>query len=81
MKKGNRDPVRMKKAVASLEEYILTYKDQECYESYSDETFIDDILYGLGIALDPMGHRFADGYQRFKEKLLSHIQPKGQDGK
>ena len=61
---------RMKKAVESLQEYMNTYSNQTGYLDYSDETFINDVLYGIGIALEPEDHQFAQGFRKFlKEKL------------
>jgi hypothetical protein len=64
---------RMEAAVASFQKYMTTYSDQQCYRSYSDETFILDALYGIGIALDA-DYKFATGFGAFKHrvwKLLS----------
>ena len=68
-----RDPEKMKKAVASLTEYMRTYHLQPGYEDYTEATFIDDVLYGLGIALDPKQHKYAQGLDVFKTKLRKHI--------
>lgn len=43
---------KMRAAVASLQSYMAGYDKQPSYETYSEETLIDDVLYGLGIALD-----------------------------
>lgn len=65
---------RMKLMVQYLTRYMETYDQQSGYENYSDETFINDVLYGLGVALNPEQHQFADGFQHWKEKLLQHLQ-------
>jgi hypothetical protein len=64
---------RMEKAVAYLKHYISTYDRQYGYLDYRDETLIDDILYGLGVALDERAHQFADGFDRWKGKLREHL--------
>ena len=68
-----RDPQRMIKAVAALKRYIATYDQQAEYGRYTDGIFIDDILYGLGIALEPEEHKEGIGYEAFKKKLLEHL--------
>jgi hypothetical protein len=68
-----RDPDKMKEAAAYLTEYMRTYDQQLGYENYSEATFIDDVLYGLGVALDPKQHRFAQGFDAFKKKLANHL--------
>ena len=68
-----RDPKKMKKAVAYLAEYMRTYDLQPGYEDYSEATFIDDVIYGLGVALDPKSHKFAQGLDIFKAKLIKHL--------
>jgi len=63
----------MEEVVASLQDYVGTYNNQHGYEKYPDEMLIDDILYGLGAALSE-DYKFADGFQKFKEKLIEHLQ-------
>jgi hypothetical protein len=64
---------RMKLMVEYMKRYISTYDKQYGYECYSDQTFTYDILYGLGIALNPKEHRFADGFDTFKNKLIENL--------
>lgn len=66
---------RVREAVSYLQNYIGTYHNQEFYEDYSDETIINDVLYGLGVALYGESARFAMGSLWFKQKvLLPHLQ-------
>lgn len=60
---------RMVLMVRYLQRYMETYSNQYHYENYSDSILIDDVLYGLGVVLDPKEHQFADGYDRWKQKL------------
>jgi hypothetical protein len=62
----------IKKATESLQKYMATYDNQYGYEDYSEETFIDDVLYGLGRALDKK-YQWSPGFSKFKEKLLKHL--------
>ncbi len=64
---------RMKLIVGRLQEYVRTYSDQAHYEDYSDTIFIDDMLYGIGIALEPLAHQGAYGFQKFKDLLRERL--------
>lgn len=63
----------MREAVAYLRRYMDTYHKQHGYEDYRDETFIDDVLYGLGVALQPEKFKYADGFRQFKDVLREHL--------
>lgn len=63
---------RMKKAVEHLQKYMMTYSNQAGYLNYSDETLIDDVLYGLGVALNER-YRYRDGFDLFRQRLFEHI--------
>jgi hypothetical protein len=64
---------RMEQIVARFQEYVRTYTEQQYYLEYSDTIFMDDMLYGIGLALDPDGHRCADGWDKAKAMLLAHL--------
>lgn len=64
---------RMRDMVASLQHYMDTYDEQLHYEDYEDETYIDDVLYGLGISMEPEVYKYRSGFDLFKEKLLNHL--------
>lgn len=63
----------IKEAVAFLQEYMNTYDQQTRYEVYRTETLIDDVLYGLGVALDEK-YKYAQGYDEFKRVLRAHLE-------
>ena len=63
---------KMKAAVAYMQEYVATYSNQPGFESYTEETYIDDILYGLGVSLDKK-NKWAGGFENFKERLRLHL--------
>lgn len=71
---------RVRSAVAYLQKYIAGYDRQMHYQDYSDETIINDVLYGLGLALHQERAEFAGGYDWFKrEVLLPHLQASNGD--
>lgn len=63
----------MRTAVARLVKYIGSYDKQGGYLDYADATFIDDVLYGLGIALHGDKMAFAAGYEHWKQRLRAHL--------
>lgn len=67
---------RMREMVAKFQEYVRTYSDQSHFEEYSDKTFLDDMLYGIGLSMQvgtPTDYTGAGGYERFKQKLREHL--------
>ena len=63
-------------ALDYLNHYLATYPRQYNYEKYSDEVFIEDILYGLGVAIGGEKYMFAIGFDKFKEVLREHLERK-----
>jgi hypothetical protein len=49
-----------------------TYKDQQHYKTFQRKTIIEDMLYSVGIAMNP-NYRFAEGYRKFKEDLRAYL--------
>ena len=66
---------RMQKAIRFLANYMSTYEAQHGWLDYPDETLIDDVLYGLGVALSAKDHKYASGFDVWKEKLRRHLEP------
>lgn len=67
---------RMKEVVERIQLYCNTYDNQHGYLDYEDHTFIEDMLYGIAIALEPEKYKFSPGFRRFKIRLAKdHIQP------
>ena len=71
-KKLKPEQQRMFDAVDSLQKYMATYDKQPMYLDYREKTFIDDVLYGLGVALSQK-YCFAGGFERFKGFLRKHL--------
>ena len=66
------ESVDMRKALDSLKEYVDTYDQQSDWERYRSETYVNDVLYGLGISISDE-FRYADGFDRFKQVLREHL--------
>lgn len=66
---------RMRKIVKSFQEYVATYDQQACYEDYEDRTFIADMLYGIGRAIDEVKHHGPYGFEAFAEVIRSCLPP------
>lgn len=62
----------IKERVECLAEYWSTYDRQHGYENYSEDTFLDDALYGIGVAMS-RDFEWAQGYDLFKKKLLGFL--------
>jgi hypothetical protein len=60
----------IKDIVADFEKYVVTYKSQANYENYSYETFINDMIYGIGLTINPEIYMWAEGYESFKIDLI-----------
>lgn len=57
-----------------FQRYVSTYNDGNVpIYDISDKTFIDDMLYGLGVAIDKDKYQFPDGYKRFKQFLREFL--------
>lgn len=67
---------RMKEAVKYLKEYMESYDKQRHYLDFEDVTLIDDVLYGLGVALGGEKYKFASGYAKFQKVLREHLSEK-----
>jgi hypothetical protein len=64
----------VRERVKFLQDYVNTYSDQGGYEDYSDKTYIDDMLYGLGLSMaGPTDYSGPGGYERFKQYLREHL--------
>lgn len=64
----------MRERVKYLQDYINTYSWQAEYEDYADKTYVDDILFGLGLSMSgAYDYTGPDGYERFKQYLREHL--------
>ena len=60
-----------KKQVKELIKLLEKYKDEHI-EKWSDETFIKDIIYFLGITFNKK-YLFSDGFNKFTKKVIKVI--------
>ena len=67
--KLNKVQKRMQEIVARFQHYVATYTNQAYYTDYADKTFVHDMLYGIGIALDPEKFHMSSGFEKFKTEL------------
>ena len=67
------DQFDIKSALGYLKKYINTY-DRLCdWDHYNEETWLNDILYGLGVSIDGSTFLNADGFEKFREHLFNFI--------
>jgi len=64
---------KTKKIIEDIQKYVVDSCDQRHYIGFSEERIIHDIIYGLGLALDPEEYSYQDGYERFKEFLIKFL--------
>ena len=62
-----------RKVIESMTEYLQTYPKQAFWEKYTPKTIIDDLVYGLGIAVDEK-YVGASGYRDWKAYLIKFLQ-------
>ena len=68
-----KEPLKpMEDVVKHIRNYVNTYDTQPGYEEYSNEIYIDDMLYVIGTSLCP-DHKFRNGFVRFKALLLEKL--------
>lgn len=59
-------------SVEYMRNYMNTYADQPEYENYTTNTYLEDMLYGIGVSLSDK-YSFAGGSRRFKSELLEYL--------
>lgn len=65
---------RMAAIILRMQDFMRDYDQQIGGLDYPDHVFIDDVLYGLGVALDPDAHMFALGFDAWRAKLMAHLE-------
>jgi hypothetical protein len=74
MPKYTQKQKRMIAIVRRYKKYVGTYDTQTRYIDYSDETFLADMLYGIGISFNPKVYMFSNGFLLFKEKIKAYFE-------
>lgn len=69
---GLRPLKELAEIVVDLQRYISGYVKNEHFSDYSDETFLDDIIYGLGTAYSQK-NEYAQGALKFRKELHKHL--------
>jgi len=65
--------IKEKKHTIDLE-YFKKYVETYDYTQFHyNKTFIKDMIYGIGLAVNGDNFKMADGYKRFEEFLLNEI--------
>lgn len=67
---GVTDKEKVEASIQFLQHYVNTYTYGTCC-SGNALVFVNDILYGLGLAVSPETYQQSDGFSKFKEKLFS----------
>ena len=68
-----KEPLKpMEDIVKHIRDYVNTYDTQTGFEEYSNEIYIDDMLYVIGTSLGP-DYKFRNGFVRFKALLLEKL--------
>ena len=67
---------RMKQAVKYLQDYMNTYDNQPEYLDYPIETLINDVIYGLGVAVRGDEYKCGEGFDKFRQKLSAFLSGK-----
>jgi hypothetical protein len=76
VRKPTPEQKRMRACVAKFQKYVATYDTQAQYDTYLEKTYLDDMLYGIGLSLmelKPTDYTAAGGYERFKQYLREHL--------
>ena len=67
----------IEEAIVRIREYVNAYAETPYPKEYPVESFINYMIYGLGLALDAGlktdEFSFADGYDRFKTRLQEYL--------
>jgi hypothetical protein len=64
---------QMKRIIDAFASYAASYAEEPYSTSYGLDVFIDDMLFGIGQAIDPEVYGDAAGYWRFRARLLRHL--------
>jgi hypothetical protein len=63
---------KVEASIKAFQHYMNTYNFDTCCQGNTN-LFIQDVLYMLGMALDPAKYRFANGSSQFKKDLIEYL--------
>ncbi len=63
----------IEEALKYFNHYVTTYENQYHWQRYQIETWLDDIIYGLGVSIDPSKFKYNDGFCKFKKLLVNYL--------
>lgn len=61
-----------KEVIDELIRKLELYRDEGDFERYTDDCFVQDVMYFVGVSIDEKEYHHADGYRRF---VMRHIWP------
>jgi len=70
---GKRDEFDIEAAVEYMQHYWKTYPKQPGYENYSENMFLRDALYGVGVAIDNDKYSMGNGFIVFIKDLAKRV--------
>lgn len=68
-----KDMKRMYSIIKKYKAYVRHYNNTGNENFNMDKTFILDMIYGIGIAVDPDKYSFSVGFDEFKKHLIEEI--------
>lgn len=71
--------IDIQNAVEYLQDYWKDYSSQSGYTKFSDQTFVDDALYAIGVSINKNEYSAAQGFDKFKKWLQHHLMPTFQE--
>lgn len=67
----------MPDVIAALNDYVETFPNRHGIDEYTNERYITDILYGLGMSLSDE-YWYAEGFAKFKKLLFACLENTGE---
>lgn len=62
----------IEEAVDQIQPYVAKYDKQQLYKDFDARTYLNDMLYGIGISMSPE-YQAADGFNEFKKDLIEFL--------
>lgn len=64
----------IEKSCEYFENFVKTYRDESCgyYKDYTMETYLLDMLYGIGVSIS-QDYKMRNGFVQFKKDLIEFL--------